>query len=171
MTKMLISAKRLQRTDCGTFPVTDPEEQTLETRIQALERALQIASDGVRIETADGTIVFDSLRFEARNILAHEHVTSNGLEKALPSGQVIIVAQYDMDDGGRLNQAIEPETLDPVTRCEMIFETGAYWRSRGHGGARVIDEIILRFTIDDPHGAYHMPIIVSPYGYSTWKSG
>ncbi len=82
--------------------MTDPEQQNLETRVQSLERALQIASDGVRIESADGTIVFDSLRFEARNLLAHEHVTSNGLEKALPSGQVIIVAQYEMDGGGRL---------------------------------------------------------------------
>lgn len=82
--------------------MTDRDQEDLEKRVQALERALQIAADGVRIEAADGTIAFDSLRFEARNILAHEHVTSNGLEKALPSGQVIIVAQYDMDDGGRL---------------------------------------------------------------------
>lgn len=99
---MLVSAKRLQKTGSGTFPVTDREQQDLETRVQDLERALQIASDGVRIESADGTITFDSLRFEARNILANEHVTSNGLEKALPSGQVIIVAQYDMEGGGRL---------------------------------------------------------------------
>lgn len=82
--------------------MTDQKETDMETRVQALERALQIAADGVRIETADGNIVFDSLRFEARNILAHEHVTSNGLEKALPSGQVIIVAQYELNDGGRL---------------------------------------------------------------------
>ena len=65
--------------------MTDQKEVDLETRVQSLERALQIAADGVRIETVDGEIVFDSLRFEARNILAHEHVTSNGLEKALPS--------------------------------------------------------------------------------------
>ena len=89
--------------------------------------------------------------------------------RRLDSNEILI--ETEMDAGGRIKEEVAPEKLGSVTRCELIFETGAYWQSRGHAGPRVIDEIVLRFTIDDPQDLYHMPVILSLYGYSTWKSG
>lgn len=143
--------------------MTDREQENLTTRVQALERALQIASDGVRIESADGTIIFDSLRFEARNILSHEHVTSNGLEKALPSGQVIIVAQYEMEGGGRLTVVRDvTETRkveDDLTRLSHMdpLTSSSNWSHAELRGAEAVEMArrykrpfsILRFDILD----------------------
>ena len=75
-----------------------------------------------------------------------------------------------MDDGGRLMQ--EVAASDPSARYELVFQTGAYWQGRVSGthGARIIDEIAVRFTMPDPDGHYHIPLILSPHGYSLWSS-
>jgi 5-hydroxyisourate hydrolase len=31
-------------------------------------------------------------------------------------------------------------------------------------------EIVLRFAMPDPASRYHMPVILSPHGYSVWWS-
>lgn len=75
-----------------------------------------------------------------------------------------------MDDGGRLTQ--EVAAPDPAARYELVFLTGAYWQDRvpGTHGTRIIDEIAIRFTMPDPDGRYHIPLILSPHGYSLWSS-
>ena len=75
-----------------------------------------------------------------------------------------------MDDGGRLIQ--EVAAPDPEGRYELVFQTGAYWQARvpGTHGARIMDEIVVRFTMPDPEGRYHIPLILSPHGYSLWSS-
>ncbi len=82
----------------------------------------------------------------------------------------LTVFDTKMDDDGRLVQeVIEP---DPTSRYELVFETGAYWQGKvsGKHGARIIDEIVVRFTMPDPDGQYHIPLILSPHGYSLWSS-
>jgi 5-hydroxyisourate hydrolase len=32
-----------------------------------------------------------------------------------------------------------------------------------------LDVVVIRFGIDDPHGDYHVPLLLSPYGYSTYR--
>lgn len=75
-----------------------------------------------------------------------------------------------MDDRGRLIQ--EVAVPDPTARYELVFQTGAYWQGRVSGthGARIVDEIVVRFTMPDPEGQYHIPLILSPHGYSLWSS-
>ena len=72
---------------------------------------------------------------------------------------------------GRLSLEIAPDNLDPNATYELVFDTGTYWSQLGHGSRNVINEIVLRFDMPDISGHYHMPVIVSPYSYSTWKSG
>lgn len=75
-----------------------------------------------------------------------------------------------LDDGGRLVREIaDPE---PGARCEMVFETGDYWESRvvQTHGVRIMDQVVVRFTMPDPAGCYHVPLILSPHGLSLWCS-
>ncbi len=75
-----------------------------------------------------------------------------------------------MDEGGRLVQEIaDPE---PTARYEMVIQTGDYWESRvaQTHGARIMDEVVVRFTMPDPAGRYHVPLILSPHGFSLWCS-
>ena len=73
-----------------------------------------------------------------------------------------------MDQGGRLEQEIAPEQIDPKATYELVFETGPYWAARGV--VATVREISLRFSMPDPEGACHMPVILNPNSYSMWMS-
>ena len=75
------------------------------------------------------------------------------------------------DEGGRLAQ--EVARPDPAASYEMIFQAGAYWRGRSPatGEPGIMDEIVVRFAMPDAGGRYHIPLILSPHGYSLWCSG
>ena len=88
---------------------------------------------------------------------------------ASPSGTHELSATHS-DEGGRLEILLEPDHIDPGETVELVFKVSDYWRLQGIEG-KTIEQIVLRFTIDDPHSHYHMPVIISPFSYSTWKSG
>ncbi|MFV1602716.1 MULTISPECIES: hydroxyisourate hydrolase [unclassified Phaeobacter] len=77
-----------------------------------------------------------------------------------------------MDDGGRLSQEVDLSAADQNTIYELTFQTAPYWAARGlpQGDERIIGEIVLRFSMPDPGGKYHMPVILNPNSYSTWAS-
>ena len=54
---------------------------------------------------------------------------------------------------------------------EFIFHAGAYFREVGTPLSEppFLDEIVIRFGVADPHGRYHVPLLLSPYGYSTYR--
>ena len=54
---------------------------------------------------------------------------------------------------------------------EITFDVAAYFAS---SGARIadppfLDQIPVRFTVADPNGKYHVPLLVSPWSYSTYR--
>ena len=58
-----------------------------------------------------------------------------------------------------------------VGRYELRFCVGPYLRSR-HGigtDPLFLDEIPVRFGIADPDQHYHVPLLLSAYGYSTYR--
>lgn len=74
------------------------------------------------------------------------------------------------DDGGRLAQTVDLAGAGPADIYELTFAVGAFWAARGHEGPRVVQEVVLRFAMPDPAARYHTPVILSPFGYSTWAS-
>jgi 5-hydroxyisourate hydrolase len=47
---------------------------------------------------------------------------------------------------------------------ELIFYVGDYF-----GEPRFLDRVPVRFTIDDAKAKYHVPLLVSPWAYSTYR--
>jgi hydroxyisourate hydrolase len=47
---------------------------------------------------------------------------------------------------------------------ELVFHVGAYF-----GGDGFLKRVPVRFTIDDPKGRYHVPLLCSPWAYSTYR--
>ena len=72
------------------------------------------------------------------------------------------------DDGGRLKMKIDSEEIDSLAIYELVIETGHYWIERGY--IQIMDQVVLRFKIQDPLIDYHMPIIINPNSYSVWWS-
>ena len=58
-----------------------------------------------------------------------------------------------------------------VGRYEIEFDIGAYFRSRGVGldDPAFLDVVPIRFGIADPKGHYHVPLVASPWSYSTYR--
>jgi 5-hydroxyisourate hydrolase len=56
-------------------------------------------------------------------------------------------------------------------RYRLVFEVAAYFRARGVAlpDPAFIDVVQLDFGIADAAGHYHVPLLVSPYSYSTYR--
>ena len=54
---------------------------------------------------------------------------------------------------------------------ELVFHAGDYLRAQGVEAAepRFLDVIPLRFGVADASQHYHVPLLLSPYGYSTYR--
>ncbi len=50
-----------------------------------------------------------------------------------------------------------------VGRYELVFFVGAYF------GEGLFDDVPIRFRIDDADAHYHVPLLVSPWAYSTYR--
>lgn len=83
-----------------------------------------------------------------------------------------VVFQAQMDIGGRLSQDVPSDWIDPEAMYELVFHTGPYWEERNipRQGPQIMDQVVLRFRMPNQDGRYHMPIIISPNGYSCWWS-
>jgi 5-hydroxyisourate hydrolase len=81
----------------------------------------------------------------------------NGVWKELSRGET--------DADGRIKNAL-PSPLS-AGRYRFGFETGAYFRSQGHNCFHPYIEIT--FEVEDPAQKCHVPLLISPYSYSTYR--
>ena len=74
------------------------------------------------------------------------------------------------DDGRTDGPMLEGDEF--VTgQYELVFAAGDYIRRTGGGGDGVLflDDIPIRFGIADASQHYHVPLLLSPFGYSTYR--
>jgi 5-hydroxyisourate hydrolase len=72
---------------------------------------------------------------------------------------------------GRTDAPILPAGEFAVGVYELEFHAGAYLDATGTApeSPRFLDVIPIRFGISDPDSHYHVPLLVSPFGYSTYR--
>ena len=75
------------------------------------------------------------------------------------------VASGRTDPDGRIN-AFGPEDLPPDV-YRITFAVGPYFSGRGQ--ATFYPEVVIHFTVGDPDAHYHVPLLLSPYAYSTYR--
>lgn len=99
-------------------------------------------------------------------------------------GSAIRVALYRIE-GERLKKIAEaltngdgrcdaPLLQGDEYRCgvyQLQFSAGDYFRAKGvkMGDQPFLDEVVLRFGIDASQDHYHVPLLISPYSYSTYR--
>jgi len=54
---------------------------------------------------------------------------------------------------------------------ELVFHAGDYLRATGQAGGEVLflDQIPIRFGVPDAGQHYHVPLLISPFAYSTYR--
>ncbi|MEO0389910.1 MAG: hydroxyisourate hydrolase [Pseudomonadota bacterium] len=70
---------------------------------------------------------------------------------------------------GRTDTPILPKGQMTVGEYELLFLCGPYLRAHGAEGQLFLDEVPIRFGIADAEAHYHVPLLLSPYGYSTYR--
>ncbi|MEY8799882.1 hydroxyisourate hydrolase [Leisingera sp. XS_AS12] len=75
------------------------------------------------------------------------------------------------NDDGRTDEQILPAAEFATGTYELVFHAGDYLRATGQAGADplFLDEVPLRFGISEADSHYHVPLLLSPYGYSTYR--
>ena len=52
---------------------------------------------------------------------------------------------------------------------EIVFAVGSYFAVRKQLGGAFYDEIPVRFRIESATAKYHVPLLLAPWGYSTYR--
>ena len=81
------------------------------------------------------------------------------------NGEKKVFYESKTDAGGRLLKEFNLNEEDCKSDYEMVCKTGDYFSEE-----KVVSEITIKFKMKDPKKKYHIPIIISPNGYSTWWS-
>lgn len=67
---------------------------------------------------------------------------------------------------GRTDAPLLSGEAIPVGVYELEFGVADYF---GSLGTPFLGEVVVRFGIEDAAGNYHVPLLVTPYGYSTYR--
>lgn len=76
------------------------------------------------------------------------------------------VAWGTTDDDGRVRELL-PDPYLTERRYRLVFDTASYFSARGV--AAFYPVVIVVFEIADPLQHYHVPLLLSPFGYSTYR--
>ena len=94
------------------------------------------------------------------------------LRRISPPEHSGFIAEFRTNDDGRLpgGPALKDDEFI-VGTYEWMFFVGDYFASKGNflSGVPFLDEVPLRFGLDDPDERYHVPLLVSPWSYSTYR--
>ena len=85
---------------------------------------------------------------------------------------VEIIGEFVTNEDGRLEGGPALKGKDfLVGTYQWEFYAGDYFVSKGQSmnGTPFLDVIPLRFGIDNPDDHYHVPLLVSPWGFSTYR--
>lgn len=88
------------------------------------------------------------------------------------SPEPALLGSWVTNDDGRLpgGPALKGEAFKAGT-YEWTFQAGEYFQAHSVpvAGTPFLDEVPLRFGIDDPEAHYHVPLLVSPWSFSTYR--
>ena len=76
-----------------------------------------------------------------------------------------LVAAAITNEDGRTDAPLST-TLEAGT-YELVFEVAGYFAARETPA--FFDEITVRFRVDEGAKRYHVPLLLSPWGYSTYR--
>ena len=88
----------------------------------------------------------------------------------LDGGRLSRIATGCTNEDGRCDRPLleGADLVDGVYQLE--FHVGDYFgRTAGGGPPAFLDIVPVRFRISDPAQNYHVPLLISPYGYSTYR--
>jgi 5-hydroxyisourate hydrolase len=97
-------------------------------------------------------------------------LTTHVLDTAHGRPAAGVAIELKLPDGTRRTTATDADgrakLADELTagEHELVFAVGDYFGERAF-----LDRVPVRFTVADPQAHYHVPLLVSPWSYSTYR--
>ena len=92
------------------------------------------------------------------------------LHRLAPGGERVPVAEAVTNGDGRTDAPLMAGDAFAPGTYELTFAVGPYLASFDPGGPPpFLDIVPLRFTVAEADGHYHVPLLVSPWSYSTYR--
>jgi len=110
------------------------------------------------------THVLDTARgIPAKGLKIELHRIENNTRRRVATG----VTNID----GRIAAPLISGDLLEIGVYELVFHTGDYLRSAGLQVSEpaFLDQIVVRFGVAETDRSYHVPRLLSPFGYSTYR--
>jgi 5-hydroxyisourate hydrolase len=102
------------------------------------------------------------------------------VSKGSPASGVAIVLEYltgngnwlelgrgETDEDGRLKNLLSPESAIQPGAYRLTFETGKYFESQGVES--FYPQVCVTFLVSNAAQHYHVPLLLSPYGFTTYR--
>ena len=89
----------------------------------------------------------------------------------IEAGAPVTVRRITLNADGRADGPLLDAASMAIGRYRLSFEVAAYFRGRGVDlpDPPFIDVVQLDFGIADAAGHYHVPLLVSPWSYSSYR--
>ena len=81
------------------------------------------------------------------------------------------LVSFPTNSDGRTDSALLEGRELCIGEYELVFHVAEYFRNSGLAVSipPFLDRIAIRFSVADPAGHYHVPLLVSPWSYSTYR--
>ncbi len=78
-----------------------------------------------------------------------------------------LIKSVSTNDDGRCDSPLVSGDEMKTGVYELVFHVGDYLNA--DAAVSFLDQVPVRFGIDDPSTHYHVPLLVSPFSYSTYR--
>jgi 5-hydroxyisourate hydrolase len=83
------------------------------------------------------------------------------------AGGWILLAKGTTNADGRIPDLLSEETAVETGVYRLIFDTARYFA--GNSVEAFYPQVTVVFKIENPGQHYHVPLLLSPFGYSTYR--
>lgn len=77
-----------------------------------------------------------------------------------------LLGRFVSNQDGRCDEPLLQGDAFTAGEYELEFAIGDYFKTEG---TRFLDQVVIRFGVSDPAQHYHVPLLVSPFGYTTYR--
>jgi 2-oxo-4-hydroxy-4-carboxy-5-ureidoimidazoline decarboxylase len=151
-----------------------PNDAVEETQVSIAEICRIAALRLDQLVTADDKLSVHG-RLSTHVLDTHSGKPAAGISVVLTElsdfGEARVVARAITNSDGRTDQPLIGGRPVPIGRYELTFTVGEYFSGRGvpMSDPPFLDQIPLRFSVSDPEGHLHVPLLVTPWSYATYR--
>ena len=74
------------------------------------------------------------------------------------------------NDDGRVDSPLVDDNDLVAGKYELVFSVGDYFRRTGLTSDQpFLDDVVIRFQVQQPAEHYHVPLLISPWSYTTYR--